>query len=84
MEEKPRASDFSILATVGEVLHCKCARLKRGLKNEAPYCICSECVLVESALGFVETSSFTAAFRRSAGLTPSSYRRQLGQIGGGA
>jgi AraC family transcriptional regulator len=31
------------------------------------------------ALGFVETSSFTAAFRRSAGLTPSSYRRQLGQ-----
>ena len=34
------------------------------------------------ALGFVETSSFTAAFRRSAGLTPSTYRRQLGQTGG--
>jgi AraC family transcriptional regulator len=34
------------------------------------------------ALGFVETSSFTAAFRRSAGLTPSSYRRQLGHNGG--
>jgi AraC family transcriptional regulator len=31
------------------------------------------------ALGFVETSSFTAAFRRSAGMTPSSYRRQLGK-----
>jgi AraC family transcriptional regulator len=30
------------------------------------------------ALGFVETSSFTTAFRRFAGITPSSYRRQLG------
>jgi AraC family transcriptional regulator len=33
------------------------------------------------ALGFVETSSFTAAFRRSAGMTPSSYRRQFGHTG---
>jgi len=40
--------------------------------------------VIGRALGFVETSSFTVAFRRSAGLTPSSYRRQLGQIGGGA
>jgi AraC family transcriptional regulator len=30
------------------------------------------------ALGFVETSSFTTAFRRFTGITPSSYRRQLG------
>jgi AraC family transcriptional regulator len=28
-------------------------------------------------VGFRETSSFTAAFRRAAGLTPSAYRRQL-------
>jgi AraC family transcriptional regulator len=36
------------------------------------------------ALGFVETSSFTAAFRQSAGMTPSSYRWQLSHDGGEA
>jgi AraC family transcriptional regulator len=28
-------------------------------------------------LGFTETSSFTSAFRRSVGITPSDYRRRI-------
>jgi len=29
------------------------------------------------AVGFSETSSFTSAFRKTAGLTPTAYRRSL-------
>ena len=31
------------------------------------------------AVGFSETSSFTAAFRKATGLTPTAYHRSLGQ-----
>jgi AraC family transcriptional regulator len=53
--------------------HLRIERAKALLANPS-----ESVTAIGMAVGFSETSSFTAAFRRTSGMTPSDYRRSLG------